>query len=454
MPNAFPERRVLEIWQDCMPGRTDLVTEDNEPVEIVYSGRPNDDRGADLRDAVIATRRGLIKGDIEIHTKSSNWRAHHHHRDPAYNRVILHVVFWHDVKTAVVLQNGHEVPTLALYRYIDTHTDRYAARHCSPVVPSMSCRNTVHRWSNSFMGGILEEAGGQRFLSRVRDFQGAITQDGVGQTLYKGIMVALGYARNKDAMAELACQMPLHRLQAAASDGMPDVECLSRLQSRLMGMAGLLPSQQAGWPPAYRTADEWVSQLEKAWADCGETAAMSASDWRFFKVRPGNYPSRRIVAMSYLLLRYRGEGLLNGLINRINEAAVDDGYRCLEQSLLISADGYWAKYLDFGLPAGGAVPALLGRERAAGIVVNVLLPFAAARGQAEAHPELTEKTSGMYRHYPVLAENSLEKHMRKQMGIGRYLVNTARRQQGLIHIYKTLCSQGKCGDCLIGGESY
>ncbi len=200
-------------------------------------------------------------------------------------------------------------------------------------------------------------------------------------------------------------------------------------------------------------ADEWVGRLEKAWADCGETAAMSAADWRFFKVRPGNYPGRRIAAMSYLLLRYRGEGLLAGLINSLHEAAVDDGYRRLEQSLLVAADGYWGRYLDFGLPAGGIVPALLGRERAADIVVNVLLPFAAARGQVEEHPELAEKACGMYRRYPVLAENTLEKHMRKQLGIGRYLVNTARRQQGLIHIYKTLCSQGKCGDCPMGGES-
>ncbi len=238
MPNAFPERRVLEIWQDYLPGRTDLVTEDNEPVEIVYAGRPNDDRGADLRDAVIGTRRGLLRGDIEIHIKSSGWWAHHHHQDPAYNRVILHVVFWHDVKTAVVLQNGHEVPTLALHRYIEVPTDRTVARHHSAVIPPMPCRNTVHRWNSSFMGRILEEAGEQRFQSRVKDFQEALAQAGAGQTLYQGIMVALGYAKNKDAMAELARRMPLHRLEAVASERMSDIECLAGYQARLMGMAG------------------------------------------------------------------------------------------------------------------------------------------------------------------------------------------------------------------------
>jgi len=179
---------------------------------------------------------------------------------------------------------------------------------------------------------------------------------------------------------------------------------------------------------------------------------MSAADWRFFKVRPGNYPSRRIAAMSYLLLYYREEGLVDGLINSLNELAVDGLYRGLEECLLVAADGYWGWYLDFGLKAGGVVPALLGRERAADIVVNVLLPFAAARGRAEAHPELSEKAFDIYRRYPALAANTIEKHMRRQLGLGRYPVNTACRQQGLLHIYKTRCSQGKCLGCPVSQE--
>jgi len=452
MPEAFPERRVQEIWQDYLPGRTDLLTEDNEPVEIVYPGRPNDDRGADLRDAIIATRQGRLRGDIEIHVKSSGWWAHHHHRDPAYNRVILHVVFWNDTAAAVVLQNGHKVPTLALHKFIEVPGDRSVPPIYPAVIAPMPCRNTFHRRDTGFISSILEEAGEQRFLSRVEGFREALSREGVGQTLYEGIMAALGYARNKDAMAELARRMPLHRLETVAAAGMPDAECLEGYQARLMGMAGLLPSQQAGWRPADNIVDEWVDKLEKTWAGCGETAAMSAADWRFFKVRPGNYPGRRIAAMSYLLLRYRKQGLLAGLINGLDEAAVEGEYRCLEEYLLIAAADYWGRYLDFGLPAGRVVPALLGKERAADIVVNVLLPLAAARGRAEAHPELSERALDIYRRYPALEENTIEKHMRRQLGLGRYLVSTARRQQGLLHIYKTRCSEGKCRDCPVSRE--
>ena len=450
MPVAFPERRVLEIWQGSLQSRMDLVTEENEPIEIIYPGRLNDDRGADLRDAVIAMRQGWLKGDVEIHVKSSSWRTHGHHQDPAYNRVILHVVYWDDAGKAVVLQNGFKVPTLALHSYFGTPADRDIPPVHSSAIPVMPCRNAFNRSNISLTGRILEEAGEQRFFSGAARFQEAIAQSGAGQVLYRGIMTALGYSRNKEAMAELANRMPLPRLEAATLAGTPESECLAQYQARLIGMAGLLPSQRE---VAFRTdclVDEWADKLEKTWTGGGEKSVMSADDWRFFKVRPGNYPVRRLAAMSYLLLRYRKEGLLAGLKGILQEAAAGNAGHSLELSLLVNPDSFWGRYLDFDTPAGGVIPALLGRERAADIVVNVLLPFAAAAGFADPPSELPQKALGIYREYRAPAENTLVKHMRKQLGIGRYFINSARRQQGLIHIYKTRCSQGKCDACPLG----
>ena len=447
MPGAFPESRVVKIWQNCLPGRTDLVTEEDGPIEVVYPGRLNDDRGADLRDAVIATGRGLQKGDVEIHVKSSSWWGHRHHQDPLYNRVILHVVYWHDVPAAVVLQNGQKVPTLALQKYV-AERDGRDNETVNPLAPRpMPCRAVVNRRSDSFIGGILEAAGDRRFLARVADFRAALPRTGASQVLYEGIMGALGYTKNKLPMLELSRRVPLSRLVAAASREIPDDECLARYQALLLGTAGLLPSPRVGryrWEDA---TEAWVGRLEKAWAAFGQTVTMSEDDWYSFKVRPGNLPRRRIAAMSYLLLRYRDEGLLAGLIYELEKASPDNGRVGLERFLLISAEGYWGGNMDFGLPGGRVIPALMGESRADVIVVNVLLPFAVACGRANSRPELAEKASEMYRRYPVLAENTLEKHMRNQLGINRCRANSARRQQGLIHVYQTLCSQGKCGEC-------
>jgi hypothetical protein len=45
----------------------------------------------------------------------------------------------------------------------------------------------------------------------------------------------------------------------------------------------------------------------------------------------------------------------------------------------------------------------------------------------------------------------VERHVRTQLRINHYLVNSAQRQQGVLHIYKTLCAEGKCHQCPIIG---
>lgn len=65
-----PESELIKVWQCQWLERGRLVTEDGEPIEVVYPGRLNDDQGADFRDAVIATRHGLIAGDVDY------WASH------------------------------------------------------------------------------------------------------------------------------------------------------------------------------------------------------------------------------------------------------------------------------------------------------------------------------------------------------------------------------------------
>ncbi len=428
-----------------MPGRTDLTTEDDEPVRIVYPGRLNKDQGPDYRDAVIASGHGILKGDVEIHVKSSSWWAHRHHEDPVYNRVVLHVVFWRDVDRAVILQNGRKVPTLVLHRFIRSPEKGRTGYDSDSRVCALPCRDTVRRRGRILTGEILDAAGEQRFFSRVDGFQADIRRDGASQSLYRGIMGALGYSKNKLPMSALAERMPLRRLEAAASEELADRECLTQYQAHLMGTAGLLPSQRIGTYLALGYADSWIAGLERVWGGYREAAAMSEGDWHFFKVRPGNMPDRRIAAMSHLLLRYRSGGLLAGMLGRLDEVAGEAGFRELERALLVTCGGYRG--------TGGGFPALLGRGRAADIVVNVLLPFAAAWGRANARPELAGKAAEIYRNYPRLTENALERHMVRQLKTSHCLVSTARRQQGLLHIYRTLCSQGRCRECPLAGES-
>ncbi|OGO24162.1 MAG: hypothetical protein A2144_14660 [Chloroflexi bacterium RBG_16_50_9] len=141
------------------------------------------------------------------------------------------------------------------------------------------------------------------------------------------------------------------------------------------------------------------------------------------------------------------------MVDKLRDITPDSGYTELTRALTITTDGYWANHLDFGLPSRMATPALLGEGRAADIIVNALLPFTVAWARTIAQPAMVARAFSLYRQHPRLPVNTLERHMKTQLNINSCFINSARRQQGLIHIYKTMCSQGKCHTCPIGRQS-
>jgi hypothetical protein len=447
--NNLTEGQVIKMWQQLLLNRRELTTEEGEPIRIIYPGRSNDDQGADFRDAIIATKRGLIKGDIEVHVKSSYWRAHRHHQNPAYNWVILHVVMWHNHKAATTLQNGKSIPTLALDQYLTDKTSQWLnpAPETALTIP---CFEAAHGLDTGIIAEFLDGAGEERFLAKANRFQADIAQIGASQSLYQGIMGALGYAKNKLPFLELARRLPLQLLESITQGKILDEERLAWQQALLLGTAGLLPSQRSNWHEETKLDDKWIDKLERLWVSGHHPESMADSAWHLFKVRPNNFPVRRLVAMSHLILRYQGKGILEEVVNMITEAPLIKGHHRLVDGLLVTTEGYWANHFDFGSDGRLKARSLLGRRRAADIAVNVLLPFTFAWSKFASQPELEQKSLDLYHSFPKLVDNTVERHMSNQLGLNGSLVNSAQRQQGLIHIYNTLCTQGKCYCCPLG----
>jgi len=357
------------------------------------------------------------------------------------------VVMKHDRKTAITLENGGSVPTLALDKYTEGPIPLVYPRIASNM-PCSCCRTGL---TPDIVVEFLDSAGRNRFFSKAARFEASIAQVGTSQSLYQGIMGALGYYKNRLPFQELAHRLPLRLLESIARDKISNEECLTRQQAIILGTAGLLPSQRSKWHQD-RLGDEWIGILEKLWASFHYVEAMSSNSWHLFRVRPNNHPVRRLIAMSHLILRYKKNGILKEMVDIIKETPLHKGYRSLERALIVVTDGYWVSHFDFGSDCRIENPSLLGRSRAADIVVNVLLPFASAWGKLSSEPELVWKAFALYQNYHKLTVNTVEKHMIRQIGLSGSLVNSAQRQQGLIHIYNTLCIQGKCDCCLLGSK--
>lgn len=442
------ERFLIQVWEH-LPGRADLITEEGELMHLVYPGRGNDDRGADLRDAVIIFNQQLIKGDVEFHLWSADWKRHHHHQDPAYNGTILHAVMWRDTEPATQLQSGKKIPILVLSKHLEK-AGRWRLRTGYPSDAfALPCYRAAKSLPIERIDEMLDAAGRERFLAKAAAFQNELSRDTPEQILYQGIMRALGYVKNKLPFQELAGKLPLHRLEAMVRRYPTDDEGLARQQALLFGLAGLLPSQR-GIRHLLATNDQWVELLEKYWSRYEHGHGMSADSWRLIKVRPNNFPVRRIAGMSHLILRLGKEGLLAEILNLIQEVKIDLAYCALEAVLMVISSGYWKTHYDFGCYRQYIAPALIGRSRAAAIAVNVILPFTYAWSRLNAKPKLAAKSLAIFTTYPKTGTNAIERHMSRQLGRSSVPINWAQRQQGLIHIYKTLCTQGKCAVCPLG----
>ena len=115
-------------------------------------------------------------------------------------------------------------------------------------------------------------------------------------------------------------------------------------------------------------------------------------------------------------------------------------------------DGFWAAHHDFGRPLPAPQPWLVGAGRAGEVVVNVLLPFAYALGQAASETALAERALAIYRLYPSGPPNRVVREMAVQVGgaDGPKLARGACRQQGLIHLYRHWCDSRDCARCAAG----
>jgi hypothetical protein len=113
----------------------------------------------------------------------------------------------------------------------------------------------------------------------------------------------------------------------------------------------------------------------------------------------------------------------------------------------VTGDGYWRDHFDFDVKSKTKISALLGTSKAGEIAVNVILPFAFSWGELADEARLVDKAIELYRNYPRLVGNYITRHMTKQLCVEESSSFTACHQQGLIHIFRNYCREGRCSQC-------
>ena len=482
------ERTLAAVWNAQRPLRGPFWTTAGAPVAIVYRGRWMGGAGPDFQHAILSLDGDRPqRGDVELHLHSGDWYAHGHHTDPAYNNVILHVVYTlsgggrvtalHDARPAVT-QAGRTVPTLVLAPHIAADPATLAAL----ALPDLGDLSEEPCWERTMgrsladLRAALEEAGRTRLGEKAARYEADLAvataglppyavEEAAEQVLYAGLCDALGYSANRAPFVALAGRLPLRLLATLAADR-PAADRQALLEAALLGAAGLLPSQRRAPRDLDWESAAQAEELERQWAMLRPLVAQAGGGlngavpaWQFAGVRPPNAPARRVAALAHLLTWLLPGGLLASFQADMRAADPATVRARWQARLRVAAPGgFWAEHSDFGarLPRSTRAASgmdLIGPDRAADMVVNIVAPFFVAWGAQAAAPALATQAAAVYGTHPPLEENQITRAMRDEVfgPRARGAITTACQQQGLLYHYHRTCAERRIYECPLSG---
>ena len=127
-PYQVSELVLQKIWQKIAFDSARMKDSRGRQIEVLNPGRWNRLAGPDFKDAILRIDGDRVEGDVEIHFSQSDWRAHGHHKNPNFDRVVLHVVYhpisWREKPVLTV--SGGSLPTVSLMELLWYDLEEYS----------------------------------------------------------------------------------------------------------------------------------------------------------------------------------------------------------------------------------------------------------------------------------------------------------------------------------------
>ena len=408
------------VWQHRLWPHSHLRTVDGLPVQIIDPGKLNTDAGPDFFNAKIVIDGRKWAGDVEIHVRASDWHRHGHDDDPAYDSVILHVVDRDD--TAIRRSNGEIIPQLQM-----ACTPDFSRRYNDLVGRAdrdLPCAATIASMPGIYMADWLESLAFERIYSKTDRIDGLLSRMGGDweSACYITIARSLGFGINGDPFERLAISTPLMFI-AKHCDSLLTIEAL------LFGQSGLLDAAPA---------DSYVESLRREYAFMAHKFGLKplqSPGWKMARMRPANFPHRRIATLAALL--HGGTRMMSRLLEISNAA---------DPAALFSPEltGYWANRYSFGA-AGGNTGTALSQSSVAGLIINAVVPLQIAYAQTHDNTALSDRAVGLLESLP--AERNVIVDAFRHAGIR---VDNAFISQSVIQLRRAYCETRKCLFCRIG----
>lgn len=410
------------MWLHEMRGRT-LRMVDGRSVEVISPGVHNSDAGPDFSYARLRVDDAVWVGNVEIHTRASDWFRHGHDTDPAYDSVSLHVVESDDIR--ISRRDGSVIPQVVI-DVPESVKSVYAGLVSG--MDSIRCGHMLGKVSHICLTDWFESLGVERLIekaARIREMM-RISAGDREQALFVTLARGMGFGLNSVPFELTARSIPIRYLFRHSDNVM-------QLEALFFGQAGMLDAADCEGDPYYAMLRREYKFLRGKYS----LTPIRSGLWKYARTRPHNFPHLRLAALAAM---FSGHYALSGSIMDAR-GDVDKLASCFK----IEAGGYWREHSAFGRKRQKPLSCTLSDSSIRLLLVNVAAPFYYAMGAESGNPDIAAIGVDLLRRLP--AENNSRIRLWRQHGIK---ISDSFESQAVLQLSQAYCDRHRCLDCRFG----
>lgn len=412
------ERLLQYIWQHLLFQSHQLKDIDGQAIQVLHPGTLNTHEGPDFIAGRIKVNNVELVGNIEIHIQSSDWLAHQHQFHPAYQHIILHVVFINDMPQSVgnfpTLEIGPHIPVdiIEQYQHLVTQPEPIACKNMLSQVPDIITKSWIERMLAERLQQKAEHWY-QLFLQVNKDWR---------TTLYIKLAENFGFKVNAAPMQQLAQSIPLSLVEKIHIHE-------DMLMALFFGQGNLLPKA---------CKDTYVQNLLRHYTHLKHQYSLEPihATWKFLRMRPANFPSIRIAQFASLMSK--AHELFAALLS------VRD-YTQVVSLFDIAAPEYWDDRYTFKQSTSRKLRKHIGRSAIENILINTVAQFQYFYGIIFNDNQYKEQAIQLLQQIPA-EKNAII----SQWKATPLQASSAYDTQALLHLFQQYCIERRCLQCAIG----
>ncbi len=413
------EQLLQFIWHKKILGNKELVCTNGHPLKLIDVGDWNQNEGPDFIFAKVDYQNLIFIGNIEIHTKSSDWLLHGHDKQSNYQKIILHVVYENDVE--ITSLKDKNIPTLELKNYIDAALLERYQQLLSAEQKFIPCEKLI---SEQKIPMFFHEENMLRKLDLKRiELENELSQhkNNLEKVLFHNLAYAFGLKINAEIFRQIAEHLDFNIITKIRQNPV-------LLEALFFGFSGWLQE------PKDEQTSIWQREFEFLKFKYQLSDFMISPNYS--KLRPPNFPNIRLSQLAQL---YHQEP---HLFSKIKDATNVKDLKSIFENIKTSI--YWESHYNFGKSSPVSIEKKLSSNFIDLLLINVILPLKYTL-EINDNEEVNDLILRYYQQ--IKPENNHIIDGWKALGIS---VKSGLDAQSLLYQHKHYCLIKKCLNCGIG----